>query len=93
MITLHFNAIERRSDKAIMISTEMDDRYGNEYTGKVWMPLSQVRINEEKHTLDAPEWLLEAKSRDGFRFAEMSSEGFAVVLLGRTWCQGVKIEQ
>ena len=85
MTIITFNEIVRRTEKAIQISTAVDTKGGSIRLVNVWMPLSQIQIDEETKTLAAAEWLFEAKVRDGYDFTTLRQDGKPVSIIGRTW--------
>ena len=63
MKTITLNTkIEKESEKAIMIDCGCLSSYGSEFSYKMWLPKSQVTINETE--VIVPKWLLAAKLQE-----------------------------
>lgn len=65
--TLFFDTIAARTDKAVcvMVETEwaVDGGTGDVAIGgkKVWLPLSQIKLDEASNAADLPTWLARKK--------------------------------
>lgn len=61
MTKIRIEKIERETDKALFIATEIDTAAGLRGI-KIWLPKSQVRIDGD--IAEVPDWLAAAKLRE-----------------------------
>lgn len=59
MITLLWDRIEHETDDAILFA------FGDE---EVWLPKSQIDVDEEEGMLDIPLWLAEEKEIESYEY-------------------------
>lgn len=61
MVKIRIEKVERETDKAILVQTEIDTAVGLKGC-KIWLPKSQAKV--EGNVAEVPDWLAAAKLRE-----------------------------